>query len=47
MSICTRIKPAYPLYPVGMGMGITLQYPMGMGMDMGINFKNGYEWGYS
>ena len=46
MSICTRIKPAYPLYPVDMNIGTTLQYSMGMGTDMGINFKNGYVWGY-
>ena len=42
LFIYIRIKPAYPLYPVGMSMGITLQYLMGMGMGMSINFENEY-----
>ena len=46
LFIYTEIKPAYPLYPMDVGMGITLQYSIGMsigmGMGMSINFENGY-----
>ena len=49
MSICILIKSTYPLYVVGMSMGLALQHLMGMSMGTGmdINFEEGHGWGYS
>ena len=48
LFIYTRIKFAYPLYSVSVGvrMGITLQHPVGIDICMSINFENKYGWGY-